>query len=157
MTGYDRLATIHARCFTTPRPWSASEFTSLLDGRGCFLLEQGDGFLLGRALAGEAELLTIAVDPAVRRMGIARDLLARFVGTARDMGATDAFLEVASDNPAARMLYSATGWLEAGVRRGYYGPRTDAIVMRLTLGTNQNNAVDRPRPMRPNRAIKRAV
>jgi ribosomal-protein-alanine N-acetyltransferase len=137
MMSPDQLAAIHARCFTIPRPWSASEFASLLEGRGCFLLEQGDGFLLGRALAGEAELLTIAVDPAARRMGLARQLIARFESTARQMDAMDAFLEVASDNLAARTLYSATGWLEAGVRRGYYGPRTDAIVMRLTLRTNQ--------------------
>jgi ribosomal-protein-alanine N-acetyltransferase len=137
MMGPDQLADIHSRCFTMPRPWSATEFASLITGKGVFLLEDGGSFLLGRAIAGEAELLTIAVDPGARRSGIGRRLVARFSGTARDMDATDAFLEVASDNLAARALYSATGWLEAGVRRGYYGPRTDAIVMRLTLRTDQ--------------------
>ncbi|RJE80548.1 GNAT family N-acetyltransferase [Paracoccus sp. JM45] len=133
----DRLADLHARCFTTPRPWSASEFASLIMTKGVFLLEENGGFLLGRAIAGEAELLTIAVDPERQRGGIGRHLVARFSSTARDMDATDAFLEVASDNHAAKALYLATGWLEAGVRRGYYGPRTDAIVMRLTLRSGQ--------------------
>ncbi|MDN5568809.1 MAG: GNAT family N-acetyltransferase, partial [Paracoccus sp. (in: a-proteobacteria)] len=105
--------------------------------RGCFLLEQDHGFLLGRALAGEAELLTLAVAPSARRKGTGRQLVARFASTAQGMGATDAFLEVASDNLAARALYSDLGWLEAGVRRGYYGPRTDAIVMCLTLRADQ--------------------
>jgi len=137
MTCADGLADLHARCFTTPRPWSASEFASLIASAGVFLLEEDGGFLLGRAIAGEAELLTIAVDPRRQRGGIGRRLVARFESTARDMQATDAFLEVASDNHAAKALYLATGWLEAGVRRGYYGPRTDAIVMRLTLRTDQ--------------------
>ena len=53
------------------------------------------------------------------------------------MEAEEAFLEVAHDNLAARRLYQATGWLEAGVRRRYYGPATDAIVMRLTLRATQ--------------------
>ena len=124
------LAALHARCFDNPRPWSADEFASLLAGRGTFLLEAPHGFLMGRAIAGEAELLTVAVDPQARRAGTGRALVAAFAGKA-------AALEVAHDNLAARRLYQATGWLEAGVRRRYYGPATDAIVMRLTLRATQ--------------------
>ncbi|WP_378942003.1 GNAT family N-acetyltransferase [Paracoccus sp. R86501] len=133
----ERMAALHARCFTTPRPWTAAEFTGLLDSRGCFLLHDDHGFLLGRAIAGEAELLTLAVDPDARRMGTGRRLVARFASTAQRMDADDAFLEVASDNLAARALYSGTGWVEAGLRPDYYGPGTDAIVMRLTLRAAQ--------------------
>ena len=61
------LAALHARCFDSPRPWSADEIASLLAGRGTFLLEAPHGFLMGRAIAGEAELLTVAVDPQARR------------------------------------------------------------------------------------------
>lgn len=131
------LAALHARCFDTPRPWSAHEFASLLEGRGTFLLEAPQGFLMGRAIAGEAELLTVAVDPKARRAGTGRALVAAFAGKAAAMEAEEAFLEVAHDNLAARRLYQATGWLEAGVRRRYYGPATDAIVMRLTLRATQ--------------------
>ncbi|WP_108501799.1 GNAT family N-acetyltransferase [Paracoccus indicus] len=137
MKTVDRLAALHARCFTTPRPWSAAEFMGLLDSRGCFLLDDDHGFLLGRAIAGEAELLTLAVDPEARRMGAGRRLVARFASTAQAMDADDAFLEVASNNLAARALYSGTGWVEAGIRPHYYGPRTNAIVMRLTLRAAQ--------------------
>ncbi|TJZ90460.1 GNAT family N-acetyltransferase [Paracoccus gahaiensis] len=131
------LALLHARCFTRPRPWSAAEFDSLIALPGCFLLTLPQGFLLGRTVADEAELLTLAVAPEARRAGLGRRLIASFAGRARQMGAATAFLEVAADNPAARGLYAGTGWVEAGTRRRYYGPATDAIVMRLTLRATQ--------------------
>ena len=61
------LAQLHAACFTTPRPWAADEFAALLATPGILLLTADDGFLLGRVAAGEAELLTLAIDPALHR------------------------------------------------------------------------------------------
>ena len=129
----DQLSTLHARCFTIPRPWSADEFAALLKTPGCFLLSRPDGFLLGRAIAGEAELLTLAVDPAARRKGTGRSLTQEFAVAARARGAEHLFLEVASDNLPAQALYAALGWQEAGRRPDYYAPGLDAIVMRLNL------------------------
>lgn len=134
------LAHLHARCFTRPRPWSAPEFAALLETRGAFLLRREAGLLMGRALAGEAELLTLAVDPDARRTGTGRALTAEFADMARAAGAGTAFLEVAAENVAARELYAGLGWLEAGRRRGYYGAGIDAIVMRLDLGGRQEGS-----------------
>ncbi|MBM3605363.1 MAG: GNAT family N-acetyltransferase [Alphaproteobacteria bacterium] len=131
------LARLHARCFTRPPPWTEAEIASTLGAVGSFLLTEPQGFLLGRALAGEAELLTLAVAPEARRQGTGQRLLAAFARACQDRRADTAFLEVAQDNLAARRLYSRAGWLEAGVRRRYYGPATDAIVMRLTLRATQ--------------------
>ncbi len=89
--------------------------------------------MLGRVVAGEAEMLTLAVPPEARRRGRGRALAAAFAGRAADLGAAEAFLEVARENVAARALYAGAGWVEAGVRPRYYGPASDAIVMRLTL------------------------
>ena len=127
------LAAQHAACFTTPRPWSEAEFASVLAAPGALLLTSDHGFLLGRVAAGEAELLTLAVAPAARRTGEGRDLVRRFLAAAEGQGATVAFLEVASDNPVAQALYRATGWHEAGRRRGYYAPGVDALVLRRDL------------------------
>jgi ribosomal-protein-alanine N-acetyltransferase len=132
------LATLHARAFTTPRPWSEAEFTALLADPLAFLLVEGDAaFLLGRAVAGEAELLTIAVAPEARRLGLGRKLVGRFIYQARLRGAESAFLEVAEDNAAARGLYRASGFAEAGRRRGYYrtpeGKAVDALVLVRSL------------------------
>ena len=103
-----------------------------------FLLVEGDaGFLLGRAVAGEAELLTLAVAPESRRLGLGRRLVARFVYQARLRQAQRAFLEVSAENPAAIALYDSAGFRTEGRRRGYYatpgGPRVDALVMARDL------------------------
>lgn len=133
----DDLAAIHARCFTRPRPWAAAEFAALLDSPRAFLLVRPWGFLLGRTVADEAELLTLAVAPDARRRGIGRDLVAEFAATSRARGAARAFLEVAADNAAAQALYHAAGWRESGRRRRYYGPEQDAVVMTLPLAPGQ--------------------
>lgn len=134
----DALATLHARSFRTPPPWSAADFSSLLADPLCFLLVEGDaGFLLGRCVAGEAELLTVAVSPEVRRRGLGRKLVARFLYQARLRGADVAFLEVSAANEAAIALYESAGFASSGRRRGYYlspgGARIDALVMRRDL------------------------
>lgn len=131
----DTLARLHALSFTTPRPWSSAEFTDLLV-RG-FLLTEGDAFLLGRVIADEAELLTIAVPPSQRGKGAAKRLVAAFLDQSRLRGATSAFLEVAQDNAPARHIYAQAGFAESGGRRGYYrspeGRYIDAIVMTCPL------------------------
>ena len=132
------LAALHARSFTTPRPWSEGEFAGFLADPLVFLLVEGDaGLILGRAVAGEAELLTIAVAPEARQRGLGRKLVSRFLYQARLRGADSAFLEVAEDNAAARTLYTRSGFTEAGRRRGYYrtpgGRLIDALVLRRML------------------------
>jgi ribosomal-protein-alanine N-acetyltransferase len=133
------LAALHARCFTTPRPWGEPDFAAFLQDPLAFLLTEGDAaFLLGRAVAGEAELLTLAVAPESRRLGLARKLVARFLYQSRLRAAETAFLEVAADNAPARALYAASGFTESGRRPNYYatptGQRLDAILMHRALG-----------------------
>ncbi|WP_163847264.1 GNAT family N-acetyltransferase [Pseudooceanicola aestuarii] len=133
----DRLAALHHAAFTTPRPWRAAEIASFLNDASCFLLEAPDAFLLGRVIAGEAELLTLAVAPVARRRGLGRALVADFAEQARTRGATAAFLEVSAENSAARTLYLACGWQVTGRRRQYYrtpdGSRVDAEIMGISL------------------------
>lgn len=134
----ESLAALHARTFRMPAPYSVADFTGFLADPLCFLLVEGDaGFLLGRAVAGEAELLTLAVAPEARRLGLGRRLVARFLYQSRLRGADRAFLEVAADNPAAIALYESSGFQRAGTRRGYYqspeGQRIDALVLARDL------------------------
>jgi ribosomal-protein-alanine N-acetyltransferase len=133
----DEMAALHARSFTDQRPWAAAEFAGLLASPHAFLVTEPMGFLLGRVLVGEAEVLTLAVDPDARRQGRARLLLRRFLGLAGSKGAVTVFLDVAADNIPARALYAQAGFAEAGRRRGYFarsaGPAADAIVMSRAL------------------------
>ena len=131
------MARLHAASFTTPRPWSQGEITDLLTSPHVFILAEPAGFLIGRAVAGQAELLTVAVDPAARRQGIGAKLIAAFLAESRARNAESAFLEVAEDNTAARAFYAAAGFQSAGVRRGYYrtpqGRSVDALVLQRGL------------------------
>jgi ribosomal-protein-alanine N-acetyltransferase len=131
------LARLHARSMTDPRPWSAAEFAALLAQPHVHLSADALGLSLGRTVAGEAELLTIATLPGARRQGHGRLHLAAFEAEAHRRGAETAFLEVAEDNAAARALYAGAGYAEAGRRPGYYrrqsGPAVAAILMRKPL------------------------
>lgn len=136
------LAAIHRASFRNPRPWSADEITAILSGTGTFHLSEPQGFLIGRAIADEAELLTLAVAPGGRRQGTGTRLLEAFLKESARLGAVSAYLEVAADNAPALALYGQNGFTEAGRRRGYYrdapGEAVDAIVMnRLIAGVSQ--------------------
>ena len=135
----DRLAAVHAEAFggTGDRPWPASAFGELLTQTGVFAIESQDGFILMRAVADEAEILTLAVRPAARRAGQGRRLVGEGILAAAARGAARVFLEVADDNAAARALYARAGFTEAGRRPGYYGrpggERRDALLLVLNL------------------------
>ncbi|MEZ5887646.1 MAG: ribosomal protein S18-alanine N-acetyltransferase [Paracoccaceae bacterium] len=132
----EALAALHAAAFTFPRPWSAAEVAGLLDDPLCFLAHRPEGFALGRAAAGEAELLTIAVRPDAQGRGIGRALLADLIAMARDRAAKRLFLEVAAGNESAIRLYRAAGFTQIAIRRGYFtdgASRIDALVMACDL------------------------
>ena len=76
----EECAAIHAGAFA--HPWPAGEFAALLPSAstiGSAALDPATdrlrGFALSRLAADEAEILTIAVDPAWRGRGVGRDLL----------------------------------------------------------------------------------
>jgi len=130
-----QLATIHAAAFPDSRPWSADEFTALLAQPPVFLTQSQAGFAVGRVIAGEAELITLAVAPKARRRGVGRGLLRAFETLAQAHGAARGLLEVAEDNHAARALYHAAGWRESARRVAYYqrpnGERCDALLLEI--------------------------
>lgn len=131
------LARLHAAAFPEGRPWAEAEFADLLRASGALVVARPEGFALGRVVAGEAELIMLVVDPAQRRRGLGRGLLAAFEARAHEADATTFFLEVAEDNIGARALYRAHGWQEIGRRKSYYArhdlPAVDAICMEKRL------------------------
>jgi ribosomal-protein-alanine N-acetyltransferase len=132
----EALAALHEAAFTVPRPWTAAEFAALLARPGAVLAALPQGFALLQVTADEAELLTLAVAPAARRQGLGRRLLAAGLEAAARRGAAWAFLEVAADNAPARALYAATGFVEVGRRRGYYGG-VDALLLRRAIAATE--------------------
>jgi len=136
------FAALHRQAFD--RAWSANELQRVIDGPCTFTLEAVRqetplGFIVVRAVAGEAEILTLAVHPDARRRGLGRALVESAAITAKGFGAEAFWLEVAVDNAAAIALYAATGFQAAGGRPRYYagkeGERIDALVMRRLLNS----------------------
>ncbi len=135
-------AKIHAQSFA--HPWAPAEFESLLAGRdvigeaafatSLFGGRRLTGFVLSRRGADTAEMLTVAVAPALRRNGVATALIARHLATLAAESVKSLFLEVETDNRAARALYRRFGFEEVGERKAYYrkadGIAASALVLR---------------------------
>lgn len=130
------LAAIHEAAFPIGERWGPDAIGLQLGLPGAFgFVSAQGGFILARVAADEAEILTLAVDPAVRRGGIGRALMTRAMGTAGSRGALAMFLEVADANAAARALYAACGFSEVGRRKRYYPGGVDALVLRATISS----------------------
>ena len=131
-----RLSTIHQKAFA--KSWSEEELDGLLALPGTVaLLAQDKAFILYRIAADEAEILTLATEPAARQKGLATALVKAAATRLRAEGAKSFFLEVATDNHPAQALYRKLGFKQAGRRRSYYdrqeGPAIDADILRLSL------------------------
>ena len=136
-------ARIHGSAFAYP--WSAAEMEALIADPaavGTAALDPASakirGFALSRVAADEAEVLTIAVDPSLRRAGVGRDLLRAHLSAVAAAGAAAIFLEVDESNAAALALYARERFAKVGERRGYYkkpdGNPASAWIMRRDLG-----------------------
>ncbi len=91
-------------------------------------------------------LMNIAVDPAVQRNGIARQLMLAMFARIDDPLARFT-LEVRPNNAAAIKLYEPFGFRAVGIRYGYYRDTgEDALVMWLTPGVLRGSLDDVPNP-----------
>ena len=93
------------------------------------------GYAGGWVVDGDVQILKVGVDPAWRRHGIARALLARVADDARNLGARTCSLEVRAANAGAQALYGALGLTVAGKRPRYYSDGEDAVIMTGPLPT----------------------
>lgn len=134
------LAAIHEESFS--QSWSEESLRQLLvqPSVSGLLARRGEspcGFMLCQRTGEEAEILTLAVLPALRRQHIAMELVEALKYRARLWSLNRLLLDVAEDNIPARRLYNRCGFLSIAKRKGYYrradGGRTDAIIMSYTL------------------------
>src|SRR3979411_1956152 len=112
----DRAAAVSGESFRAlgERAWTRQDLAGLLASPGVTgLLLQAEsrdvGIVLFRGVAGEAELLTLAVRPAERRRGAGRRLLTAVIDRVREAGAQTLFLEVRGGNPPAPARHKRTG------------------------------------------------
>ena len=133
-----------------PFPWSRGNFVDsivagyparvLLDARGTML-----GYFVAMAGVDEMHLLNITVAPAAQSRGHARHMLAALVRLSIEQAARELWLEVRLSNTRARSIYERLGFVEVGIRKGYYpagfARREDAAVMTLKLHDGSAHAL----------------
>jgi [ribosomal protein S18]-alanine N-acetyltransferase len=129
------VAALEAVCFTNPwtREMLEREVRDSAVAR-VYVLRNAEGtiaaFCACWIVVDELHINTLAVDPARRRAGLGSALMRQVLEEAAREGAQRATLEVRASNAPARRLYAALGFVEAGVRPGYYSqPDEDAIVL----------------------------
>ena len=89
------------------------------------------GFLVAREVAGDLEILNLAVRFDRRRRGTGTELLQKSFAWGKSFGAAGALLEVRAANLAALCFYQRHGFEVVGRRKNYYlSPVDDALVLR---------------------------
>jgi [ribosomal protein S18]-alanine N-acetyltransferase len=125
-----------------PHPWTRGNFLdSLYNGYEMWTLRDTTGMLAGYFLVmlavEEAHLLNISVRRDLHGKGLGRLQLDKVVEIAREKGMQSVLLEVRPSNQRALAVYLRYGFVQIGLRKGYYpavsNTREDAIVMRFVL------------------------
>jgi [ribosomal protein S18]-alanine N-acetyltransferase len=138
----DLLRIVEIEQLAFPTPWSLNAFRReltlpfsrlMVAVSGDDRAAPPDGFLCRWLVADECHVLNVAVHPDHRRFGLGARLLGATIAEARQKSADVVTLEVRRSNLAARRLYRKFDFEERRLRRHYYGPGEDAIVMELRL------------------------
>jgi len=125
-----------------PTPWTPAFFEKELStpfARLVVAVTQHDwqervvGYTCRWRVTDEVHLLNVAVHPSWRGRGVGRRLMEAIFDEGRTTQARTVYLEVRAGNAPARRLYARLGFVEIGIRRGYYGVGQDAIVMERRL------------------------
>ena len=137
-TGRDLPRILEIERLAFPAPWTLASFQRELTlpfSRIVVALpadsQQVAGFLCRWLIADECHVLNVAVHPDSRRLGIGAVLISEAITEARSTGAGVVTLEVRRSNLPARQLYRKFEFEERRLRRHYYGPGEDAIIMEL--------------------------
>jgi ribosomal-protein-alanine N-acetyltransferase len=124
---------------TEAAQWPPESYAKLASSPGgiflvCETSTHAIGFLAARQIAGEAEILNIAVHPAFRRKGVASALLLAVFNSFLGPAVSRVFLELRESNLAARALYERHGFVPAATRKSYYrDPVEHALCMQKKL------------------------
>jgi [ribosomal protein S18]-alanine N-acetyltransferase len=120
--------------------WTEESYREALKWPGIVAMVRAEdaeviGFILGRQVADEGEILNLAVSPARRRRGEGAALLGAALSEFRARRVRRLFLEVRESNETAMAFYRRHGFSKTGRRTGYYRePDEAAVLMEMILG-----------------------
>jgi len=99
------------------------------------------GYIVGRAVIDQGEILNLGVTLSARRRGIGTALVRRLLEDFGRRGVVSAFLEVRESNLPAQQLYESFGFAAVGRRPRYYQrPMEDAVVLRAAISADTTTA-----------------
>jgi ribosomal protein S18 acetylase RimI-like enzyme len=138
----DALLQVEHACEEAPH-WREDAWLSMLGGaveprwQRVVIAEVDEviaGFIVFAGLGEIAELESVAVLRAFRSRGLGRALCLAAMEQAAQKEARTMELEVRATSDVPRRLYASLGFLEQGIRRGYYrDPEDDAVLMSVAL------------------------
>ena len=128
-------AELEKACLSTA--WSESQISDLIGKENYqYVIAFGEGKVsgVGGVICTEdsAEIFTVAVSPEHRKKGIGGRILSELIAFCKRTGTKSIFLEVEEGNESAIALYSKFGFLQVGLRKGFYRGK-NAIIMELEL------------------------
>ncbi len=129
----EAVAEIEERAFS--QPWSRQGFLDALQLEGTiFLVAEENERILGYigmySAFEEGEITNVAVDVPARCHGIGGMLISEAKNKARQRGLSRIVLEVRVSNESAIRLYEKNGFVNQGLRKGFYDfPKEDAYIM----------------------------
>ena len=129
-----QVAALEKLCFADP--WSENSVASELNNDlALWLVAMNDdtvvGYIGSQTVAGETDVMNIAVHPDWRRRGIAQSLIECLVVELKNRGSEALMLEVRASNAPAIALYEKLGFRQVGRRPNYYrNPKEDALILR---------------------------
>jgi ribosomal-protein-alanine N-acetyltransferase len=126
---------LEAEGFGPDERWSERSWSGELLGEGRTVLvargAQPAGVVAFATVGELADLHRVVVAPAFRRQGLALRMVRAGLVAVRHLGARAVMLEVEWTNLGAIALYQRLGFEQLRVRRDYYGPGRDALILKL--------------------------
>ena len=119
--------------------WSGDALEDAFERYPSYMLVawQGDeiaGFIAGRAIADESEILNLAVKTSCRRQGVGKALVKSLLEVFARAAALQVFLEARESNAPAIAFYRGLEFSDAGRREGYYHePEEAALLLSLSI------------------------
>lgn len=134
----DRVMEIELKCFTDP--WNRAGFESSLKEKAAHLMvlaskdksEYIAGYCCLYETLGDGDIVNVAIDPDMRKMGLGNRMIHELVIYGRSLKVERYFLEVRESNTAGIKLYEGLGFKAYGIRKNFYTmPTENAVLMML--------------------------
>ncbi len=132
-----RMYRLEKVCF--PRPLQRAHIESLICNENAYpLVFENNKKIVGTLIlffdGFNAKILSIAVHPSSRRLGIGKRLILEAENIARNLNVQKVTLEVSTKNSVAINLYTSFGYRFEGVIENYYAWGDDAYFMSKNFG-----------------------